>query len=56
MNIEKLIKELQDTQISADNLLLAITKLLEILHNNDLDKDAISALAECGITLEIKNA
>lgn len=56
MNIKKLINEVQNTQISADNLLLTITKLLEILHNHDLDKEAISALEECGITLEIEKA
>ena len=50
MNIEKIIENLN---VSPDNLILAITKLLEIMHAHGLDNEAINALADCGITLEI---
>ena len=50
MNIEKIIENLN---VSPDNLILAITKLLEITHANGLDSEAIKALADCGITLEM---
>lgn len=57
MNIEKIIANAQETvenlNLSPDNLILAITKLLEIAHANGLDNEAVSALADCGITLEI---
>lgn len=57
MNIEKIIANAQETveslNISSDNLILAITKLLEIMHANGLDNEAVSALVDCGITLEI---
>lgn len=32
---------------------MAITKLLEITHAHGLDNEAVKALSECGITLEI---
>lgn len=57
MDIERIItdaeKQLQDAQISPDNLILAVVKLVEIAHANGLDEQAKVALAECGITLEI---
>ena len=57
MNIEKVIANAQEAvegmNISPDNLILAVTKLLEITHANGLDSEAVKALAECGITLEI---
>jgi EAL domain-containing protein (putative c-di-GMP-specific phosphodiesterase class I) len=57
MNIEKIIanaqEEVKNLNISPDNLILAITKLLEITHAHNLDREAVTALAECGITLEI---
>lgn len=57
MNIEKIIENAQKTvenlNVSPDNLILAITKLLEIAHANGLDNEAVLALADCGITLEI---
>ena len=58
MNIEKIFENAQETvgnlNISPDNLVLAITKLLELAHANGLDSEAVKALAECGITLEIE--
>ncbi len=58
MNIKKIIENTQNTvenlQISPDNLVLAITKLLEIAHNHGLDAEAVAALSDCGITLEIE--
>ena len=60
MNIEKLVENaeesLQDIVVSPDNLVKAIIKLLEIAHVNGLDSEAIKALAECGIQLEITEA
>ncbi len=57
MNIEKIIANAQETvenlNLSPDNLILAITKLLEITHAHGLDNEAVKALADCGITLEI---
>ncbi len=56
MNVKKILKDTRDVvenlQISPDNLILAITKLLEITHAHGLDKEAVNALAECGIVLE----
>lgn len=57
MNIEKTIanaqKAVENLNVSPDNLVLAITKLLEITHAHGLDNEAIKALADCGITLEM---
>ena len=57
MNIEKIILNAQNAvenlNVSPNNLVLAITKLLEITHANGLDNEAIKALSDCGITLEI---
>lgn len=57
MKIEKIIESTQKTvesmQVSPENLIMAITKLLEITHKNGLDAEAVAALADCGITLEI---
>lgn len=50
MNIEKIIENLN---VTPNNLILAITKLLEITHVHGLDNEAIKALADCGITLEM---
>ena len=58
MKIEKIIENTQKTvesmKVSPENLIMAITKLLEITHKNGLDAEAVAALADCGITLEIK--
>ena len=58
MKIEKIIENTQKTvesmQVSPENLIMAITKLLEITHKNGLDAEAVAVLADCGITLEIK--
>lgn len=58
MNIKKIIKNTQDTvedlRISPDNLVLAITKLLELAHAHGLDVEAVAALSDCGITLEVE--
>lgn len=57
MNIGKILKNAQNAvenlNVSPGNLVLAITKLLEITHAHGLDDEAIKALSECGITLEI---
>ena len=57
MKIEKIIENTQKTlesmQVSTENLIMAITKLLEITQKNGLDAEAVAALADCGITLEI---
>lgn len=57
MKIEKIIENTQKTlesmQVATENLIMAITKLLEITHKNGLDAEAVAALADCGITLEI---
>lgn len=58
MKIEKIIENTQKTvesmQVSPENLIMAITKLLEITHKNGLDAEAVAALVDCGITLEIE--
>ena len=55
MKIEKIIENTQKTvesmQVSPENLIMAITKLLEITHKNGLDAEAVAALADCGIPL-----
>lgn len=57
MNNKKIIanaqKAVENLNVSPDNLVLAITKLLEITHAHGLDNEAIKALADCGITLEM---
>lgn len=57
MNIKKIIENVQNTvgdmQISPENLIQAIIKLLEVTHAHGLDDEAIKALSECGITLEV---
>lgn len=56
MKIEKVIENVQNIvdsmNISADNLILAIVKLLELAHIKGLDADAKKILADCGIMLE----
>ncbi len=60
MNIKKIIKNTQDTvedlRISPphDNLVSAIIKLLELTHARRLDAEAVAALSDCGITLEVE--
>lgn len=54
--IEKVQKELESLSVSPDNLVLAIVKLLELAHKHGLDEEARSALAECGIALDIEEA
>lgn len=60
MNIKKNIKNTQDTvedlRISPppDNLVSAIIKLLELTHARRLDAEAVAALSDCGITLEVE--
>lgn len=58
MEIKKILKDTQsaieDMRVSPDNLVLAITKLLEITHAHGLDNEAVEALLECGIKLEIE--
>ena len=60
MNFEKQVKdmlaEIKNLNVSPDNLLSAITKLLEIMHAHGLDNEAVNALSDCGITLEIEDA
>lgn len=57
MNVKKILEStktaIEDMNVSPDNLVLAITKLLEIAHAHGLDNEAVEALSECGITLEI---
>lgn len=58
MEIKKTIDEalsaIGNLNISTDNLILALKKLLELTHKNGLDKEAIEALAQCGIKLVIE--
>nr|DAW66284.1 MAG TPA: hypothetical protein [Caudoviricetes sp.] len=58
MNVKKILEStktaIEDMNVSPDNLVLAITKLLEIAHAHGLDNEAVEALSECGITLEIE--
>lgn len=58
MEIETIIENVQKTienlNVSPNNLVLAIVKLLEVAHNNGLDNEARVALSECGIKLEIE--
>lgn len=55
MEIKEILSQLKDIEIKPDNLILAITKLIDIMHKNNLDNEAIKALAESGIKLEIKD-
>lgn len=55
MEIKEILSQLEDIEIKPDNLILAITKLIDIMHKNNLDNEAINALAESGIKLEIKD-
>lgn len=50
-SVEKIIKELN---VSPENLISAIIRLLEMAHNNGLDEESRLALSNCGITLEIE--
>lgn len=58
MNIEKIIANAQETveslNVSPDNLVSAIIKLLELAHAHGLDAEAIAALSDCEITLEVE--
>lgn len=58
MNVKKILEStktaIEDMNVSPDNLVLAITKLLEIAHAHGLDNEAVEALSESGITLEIE--
>lgn len=60
MKIEKIIENaenfLHGANIDPDNLISAIIKLLEIAHKNGLDNEAKTALAACGIMLDIAEA
>lgn len=58
MNFEKIFKntlsDVENLNVSPNNLVLAITKLLEIMHAHGLDNEAVNALSDCGITLEVE--
>ena len=60
MKIEKIIentqKAVEKLNVSPDNRVLAVVKLLEIAHNPGLDDEARAALSACGITLDIEEA
>lgn len=47
-------KNFENLNISPDNIVMAITKLLEIIHAHGYDDEAVKALKECGITLDIE--
>ena len=56
MKIEKIIENTQKTvesmQVSTENLIMAITKLLEITHKNGLDAEAAeidAIIKNCGM-------
>lgn len=51
--MEKNKNNLKNNQIPAENLLLALIKCLQIMHKNNLDKEAILALKDFDIELEI---
>lgn len=57
MKIEKIIESVQNAvdgmNVSSDNLIMAVVKLLELAHTKGFDDDAKKILADCGITLEI---
>lgn len=57
MKIEKIIENVQkaveNMNVSPDNLILAVVKLLELAHKHGLDNEARAALSDCGITLDI---
>lgn len=52
--IEGIIEEVENLSVSPDNMVMAIAKLLEIIHAHGCDDEAVKALKECGITLEIE--
>ena len=52
--IEGIIEEVENLSVSPDNMVMAIAKLLEIIHAHGYDDEAVKALKECGITLEIE--
>lgn len=54
VKFEKLQHSFDNLQVDKENLIHALTKLLEITHTNGLDEEAVKALSECGITLEIE--
>lgn len=57
MNVKKILENVEyaaeNLRVSPDNLVLAITRLLELAHEKGFDDEAVKALSECGITLEI---
>ncbi len=55
MKTEKFLEDTERllTNIAPDNLIAAVIKLLEVLHAHGLDSEAVTALSDCGITLEI---
>ena len=55
MEIKEVFKQLGKVEISSDNLILAITKLIDVMHKNNLDNEAIEVLSDCGIKLEIED-
>ena len=56
METEKMIENakhaIDGINVSSENLILAIVKLLELAHIKGLDADAKKILADCGIMLE----
>lgn len=52
--IESITEEVENLSVSPDNMVMAIAKLLEIIHAHGYDGEAVKALKECGITLEIE--
>lgn len=58
--MEKLLKnieeELGNLNVDSRNLVSAIVKLVGVMHAHNLNEEAVNALAECGIKLEIEEA
>ena len=56
--MEELLKnvkeQLENLNVDSRNMLSALVKLLEVMHAHDLDDEAIAALSECGIKLEVE--
>lgn len=55
--MEELLKnvkeQLENLNVDSRNIFTALVKLLEIMHAHGLDDEAIAALSECGIKLEV---
>lgn len=52
--MEKGLSAVGNLNVSHEQGIMILSKLLEVIHKHDLDDEAVAALKECGVELEFE--